>query len=86
MSENTLDRSFTETELAALRSLAEIFQDKDERDELRNLIQEGATIREILLAYRTQRRLGATLKAIAGLIVLAGAAVAALKGLNLWPK
>ena len=78
--------SFTEDERATLHSLAEMFSDKDDRDELRQLIREGTTLRELVLAYRTNRRVISTLKTMGGLIVLAGGAVAALKGLNLWPK
>lgn len=80
------DSSFTEDERAALHSLAEIFQDKDDRDALRRLLDEGATLREIVMAYKTNRRVIAALKAGGGLIIIIGGAVAALKGLNLWPK
>ncbi len=80
------DSTFTEEERAALHSLAEMFNDKPARDELRQLVQEGATLRELVLAYRTNRRVVSTLKTLTGLIVLVGGAVAALKGLNLWPK
>jgi radical SAM superfamily enzyme with C-terminal helix-hairpin-helix motif len=78
--------AFTDEERAALHSLAEMLRDKDDRDLLRRLIHDGTTLREIILAYRTQRRLIAGLKATAGLIVLLGGAVAALKSLGLWPK
>ncbi len=78
--------SFTEEERAVLHSLAEMFQDKDCRDELRRLVHDGATLRELILAYKTNRRAVSLLKAVGGLIVLGGATVAALKGLNLWPK
>ncbi|MCP3972287.1 MAG: hypothetical protein GY717_18585, partial [Rhodobacteraceae bacterium] len=81
-----LEASFSAPERATLHSLAEMFQEKDDRDQLRQLVHDGATVREIILAYRTQRRLAATLKAVGGLIVLAGGSVAALKGLGLWPK
>lgn len=80
------ESSFTEDERATLHSLAEMFSDKDARDELRQLVREGTTLRELVLAYRTNRRVISTLKTIGGLVVLAGGAVAALKGLNLWPK
>ncbi|WP_136441065.1 hypothetical protein [Pacificoceanicola onchidii] len=86
MSETTSENPFSDAERRTLLSLAEMFQDKKERDLLRDIVRDGTTLREILLAYRTQRRLIAFLKAFGGLIVLAGAAVAALKGLNLWPK
>jgi hypothetical protein len=85
MTEKSLRDSFSATERAALHSLAEMFQDKDDRDALRGLVQDGATLSEIILAYRTQRRMVGALKATGGLIVLLGATVAALKGLNLWP-
>lgn len=77
---------FTADERGALHSLAEMFQDKDDRDLLRQLVHDGTTLREIILAYRTQRRMVATLKAVGGMIVLGGASVAALKGLGWWPK
>lgn len=80
------ESSFTEDERATLHSLAEMFSDKDARDELRQLVREGTTLRELVLAYRTNRRVISTLKTIGGLIVLAGGTVAALRGLNLWPK
>ncbi|MCI5038437.1 MAG: hypothetical protein MRY81_02020 [Donghicola eburneus] len=85
MTEKSLRDSFNADERAALHSLAEMFQDKDDRDALRGLVQDGATISEIILAYRTQRRMVGFLKATGGMIVLLGATVAALKGLNLWP-
>lgn len=78
--------AFTEDERATLHSLAEMFSDKDDRDELRRLVHEGTTLREIILAYKTNKRVVSTLKTLGGLIVLAGGTVAALKGLNLWPK
>mgnify|MGYP000132623525 CR=1 FL=1 len=77
---------FNTEERAVLHSLAEMFGDKEDRNQLRILVHEGATIKELILAYKTQKRLVGTLKAVGGLIVLAGASVAALKGLNLWPK
>ncbi len=86
MTEKTLEASFSEDERAALHSLAEMFQDKDCRDELRTLVHEGTTLREIILAYKANRRVISTLKTVGGLIILAGGSVAALKGLGLWPK
>lgn len=80
------DSQFSSDERAALHSLAEMFQGKDSRDELRRLVHDGTTLREIILAYKTNRRVISTLKTIGGLVVLAGGTVAALKGLNLWPK
>ena len=77
---------FTEEERATLHSLAEMFSNKDDRDELRQLVREGTTLHELVLAYRTNRRAVSTLKTIAALIGLIGGAVVALKGLNLWPK
>ncbi|WP_420012233.1 hypothetical protein [Tateyamaria sp.] len=77
---------FTKDQRATLHSLAEMFSDKDARDELRRLVHEGTTLREIILAYKTNKRVVSTLKTLGGLIVLAGGTVAALKGLNLWPK
>ena len=77
---------FNDDERATLHSLAEMFSDKDDRDELRRLVHEGATLHELLLAYKTNRRVISSLKTIGGLIVLVGGVVAALKGLNLWPK
>lgn len=77
---------FSPDEHAALHSLAEMFQDKESRDELRRLVQDGTTLREIILAYKINGRVISTLKTIGGLVVLAGGTVAALKGLSLWPK
>ena len=79
-------RPFTEDEQTALRSLAEVFSDKESREDLTVLVREGTTLQEIILAYKINRRVIARLKTIGGLIVLAGTTVAALKGLNLWPK
>lgn len=83
MTENS---KFTQEERQVLHSLAEMFSEKDCRDELRILVQDGATIRQLILAYKTNKRVVSTLKTVGGLIVLGGATVAALKGLNLWPK
>ena len=80
------ESKFTEDERATLHSLAEMFSDKEERDELRRLVHDGTTLREIILAYKTNRRVVSTLKTVGGLVVLAGGTVAALKGLNLWLK
>ena len=77
---------FSEQERATLHSLAEIFSDKRDRDELRRLIHEGTTLREIILAYKTNRMVVSTLKTVGGLIVLISAAWAALRGLDLWPR
>lgn len=82
----TVESKFTEDERATLHSLAEMFSDKGDRDELRRLVHDGTTLREIIMAYKTNRRAISMLKAIGGLVVLAGGTVAALKGLNLWPK
>ncbi|MBO9453271.1 hypothetical protein J7426_23625 [Tropicibacter sp. R16_0] len=81
-----MEAPFSENERAALHSLAEMFQDKKSRDELRRLVHEGTTLREIILAYKTNRRVVSTLKTVGGLIILLGGSVAALKGLGLWPK
>lgn len=80
------DSKFTDDERATLHSLAEMFSNKDDRDELRRLVQDGTTLREIILAYKTNRRVVSTLKTVGGLIVLAGGTVAALRGFSLWPK
>ena len=80
------ESSFSREERAALHSLAEMFSDKDARDDLRRLLDEGATLREIVMAYRTNHRVVRSLKAFAGLVILATSTVAALKGFNLWPK
>ena len=77
---------FTEDERATLHSLAEIFSDKDDRDELRRLLHDGATLHALILAYKTNKRFVSILKTLGGLIVLVGGTVAALKGLGLWPK
>lgn len=80
------ESDFSEAERASLHSLAEMFQDKEDRDELRRLVHEGATLREITLAYKTNRRVISTLKTVGGLIVLGGGVAAVLKGLGFWPK
>lgn len=80
------ESNFSEEERATLHSLAEMFSDKDDRDELRRLVHEGTTLREIILAYKMNKLVVLILKTLGGLIILAGGAVAALKGLNLWPK
>ncbi len=76
---------FSEEEQTALHSLAEIFQDKDTRDELRRLLTEGTTLREIVFAYKANRRFVSSLKAVGGLIVVVGGAVTVLRGFP-WPK
>lgn len=86
MQDRPVEAPFSENERAALHSLAEMFQDKKSRDELRRLVHEGTTLREIILAYKTNRRVVSTLKTVGGLIILLGGSVAALKGLGLWPK
>jgi hypothetical protein len=78
--------SFTEEERKVLHSVAEIFSEKKDRDELRKLIDEGATLRELILAYRSQRRVVSTLKAIGGLVVLGGAVISVFKGAGFMPK
>jgi len=55
------ESQFSSDERAALHSLAEMFQDKDSRDELRRLVHDGTTLREIILAYKTNRRVISTL-------------------------
>ena len=80
------ESKFSTDERATLHSLAEMFSDKDARDELRRLVQDGTTLREIILAYKTNRRAVSILKTVGGLVVLAGGTVAALKGFGLWPK
>lgn len=75
---------FTEDERGTLRSVAEMFSDKDDRDQLRALLSEGATIKQLIQAYKTQRGIVGLLKGVAGLIVVLSAAFAAVKGLNLW--
>ena len=79
-----MPEDFTDSERGTLRSLAEMFGEKDDRDALRRIVADGGTLKEIILAYRTQKMVIGTLKAIGGLIVLAGAAFAALKGFGLW--
>lgn len=61
------DSQFSSDERAALHSLAEMFQDKDSRDELRRLVHDGTTLHEIILAYKTNRCVISTLKTIGGL-------------------
>ncbi len=85
MGDRATSASFSATERATLHSMAEMFQDKDDRDQLRKIMIEGATPSELVLAYRTQKRLVSFLKAAAGLVVVLGAASAALKGMGLWP-
>lgn len=85
MSEKQLNASFSENERSALHSLAEMFDAKEDRDDLRQLLAEGATISELVMAYRTQKRLVGFLKAAAGLIAIFGAAAAALKTFGFLP-
>jgi hypothetical protein len=82
----TTEGPFSRSERQTLHSLAEMFQDKEDRDELRRILEEGTTIRELVMAFKTNRRVIGSLKAVAGLIVVLGGAIAALKGLNWWPK
>lgn len=77
MTENS---DFTEREEAALRSLAEMFSDKDDRDKLRNIVEEGATIAELILAYRTKAWAIAALKGTATMIVAVAGAYAVVRG------
>lgn len=85
MVDKTIENAFSETERSALHSLADMFQDREERDQLRSLISEGATITKIVQAYRTQKGVIGFLKAFAGLIVVIGGAAAVLRGSGLWP-
>ena len=77
--------SFTQDERATLHSLAEMFEDKEDRDELRRLVQAGTTLRELVMAYKVNRRVMTVLKASGGLVVLIGLVVSTLRGLNIWP-
>ncbi|MEL6959717.1 MAG: hypothetical protein AAGL89_12280 [Pseudomonadota bacterium] len=81
---DTRHSSFSADERATLHSLAEMFSDKDDRDELRRLVHDGTTLREIIMAYKTKHRVVSTLKAVGAFVVLASAVVAALKGLIPW--
>ena len=63
-----------------------MFSHKEDRNELRRMLDEGATVRELVLAYKTNRRVISALKTTATLIVLAIAAIAALKSLSLSPN
>ena len=67
MTEQNAHATFSESQRAALHSLAEMFQDKASRDELRRLVHEGTTLREIIMAYKTNRRAVSTLKTIGSL-------------------
>ena len=86
MSDHPTPASFSENERAVLHSMAEMFQDKDDRDQLRKLLSEGATLAQIITAYKSQRWLIGGLRAIGGMVVILGTALAALKGLGIWPK
>ncbi|MEY8143008.1 hypothetical protein [Falsihalocynthiibacter sp. CO-5D18] len=77
---------FSETERATLASVADMFAVKKDRDDFRELVRSGATVREMVLAYRTQKRMISTLKAVASLIAVLGAAYAALKQFGVFPK
>lgn len=79
------DDRFAENERAVLHSLAEMFADKRDRDELRKLVNEGATLRQLILAYRSQRLAFAFIKGLAGFIVIIGGAAAMVKGSGIWP-
>lgn len=76
---------FAEHERATLHSLAEMFSEKDDRDLLRQLLHEGVTLKELIMAYKTKRRMVGSLKALGALVVLGGAVVGTLKGFGLWP-
>ncbi len=77
--------SFSREERKVLHSLVEIFQDKECRDKLREIIRDGTTLRELIMAYKTQRRLVSYLKAVGGLVVLLAAVVAAVRQLGWMP-
>lgn len=72
--------AFSERERAALHSLAEMFEDKDDRDALRRLLDDGATIKQLITAYRTQKGALLGIKFIAGLIITIGGAWFVIKG------
>ena len=76
--------NFTSDERATLHSLAEMFQDKEDRDELRRLLHAGTTLRELVMAYKVNRRMMTVLKASGGMIVLLAAVVAAVRGWITW--
>ncbi|MEH6834799.1 hypothetical protein [Falsihalocynthiibacter arcticus] len=77
---------FSETERATLASVADMFAVKKDRDDFRELVRSGATVREMVLAYRTQKRMISTLKAVASLIAVLAAAYAGLKQFGVFPK
>ena len=76
--EDTLNSKQIET----LRSIADMFPDKNDREELRVIVSEGATIKELANAYRTQKGVVSFLKASSGLIIVMGGAYAVLKGIS----
>jgi len=80
MADKQLNAAFSDTERAALHSLAEMFQDKNDRDALRRLLDDGATIKQLITAYRTQKGALLGIKFIAGLIVAVGGAWFVIKG------
>lgn len=82
----TKESSFSTDERATLHVVAEMFERKEDRDALRNLIEDGATLSEIITAYRSRRFVIASLKGTAALVVTLGAAYGVLRGLNLFPK
>lgn len=74
--------TFSTDERAALHALAEMFRSREDRDRLRDLMQEGATLKQLVTAYRSQKYLLTAVKVIAGLIVVVGGAWAAIRGVT----
>ena len=72
--------NFTEWERRVLHSLANTFQDKEDLDTLNSIMASGATLKEIVTAYRSQKWLVGRIKVLAGLVAAVAAAWAALKG------
>lgn len=77
---------FTREEKAILHSIAEMFQDKDDRDELRRILDDGRTLQDLILAYKTNRKVVSTLKALGAIAGAMLAIAAAAKQFGFWPK
>lgn len=74
---------FDEDERKTLHTLAEMFEDKADREALRVILKQGVTITQLVHAYRGQKYLVNSLKATGGLLIIVGGGWAVLKGFGI---
>ena len=82
MTEKTIPQAFSETERATLHSVAEMLGDRDDRDQLRQIIQSGATIKDLVFAYKYQKTTWRIVKWAASSMAILAAGAAAITQLS----